>query len=77
MVGHIPEPLDSIIFLLMRYWKILEIKVEISVGKRATLESTWLLRDSIEIPATFYVHGARINKLQVRKVIENSDVKQE
>ena len=27
MVGHIPEPLDSIIFLLMKYWRILEISV--------------------------------------------------
>ena len=28
MVGHIGEPLAKILFPLMKYWKILEIKVE-------------------------------------------------
>ena len=42
--------------------------------KRGAPAGTWVLEGSIEIPATFYVYGARINKL--RKVIKNADAKQ-
>ena len=38
----------------MKCWKKIEIKVE----KRAAPGGTWVL--VIEIPATFYVYGARI-----------------
>ena len=76
MVGHIPDALTKILFLLMKCCKVLEIKVEISGEKRAAPEGTWVLGDGIEIPATFYVYGARIHKLRVRKVIKNSDADQ-
>ena len=42
-VGQIPEPLVKIIFPPMKYWKLLEIKVELSGKKRATPEGTWVL----------------------------------
>ena len=59
MIGHISEPLAKILFPLMKCCKILEIKVEISGEKRG---------GGIEIPAIFYVYGAIIHKLQVKKV---------
>ena len=30
----------------------------------------------IKIPATFYIYGARIQKIRVRKVIKNADSEQ-
>ena len=75
MVGHIPEPLAKILFPLMKCCKMLEIKVE-KRGKRAAFEGTWVLGGSIEIPDTFYVYGARIHKLHIRKVIKNADAEQ-
>ena len=39
--------------------------------KRAAPEGTWVLGGSMEIPATFYVYGARI-----KKVIKNADAEQ-
>ena len=71
MVGHIPEPVAKILFPRTKCWKILEIKVEISGEKRSSPEGAWVLGDSVEIPATFYIYGARIHKLHVRKVIKN------
>ena len=44
--------------------------------KRDTPTGTWALGSDLEIPATFYVYGARIHKLHVRKVIKNADAKQ-
>ena len=76
MVGHIPEPLPKIPFPLMKSWKKLEIKVEISEEKRAAPERNWVLGGDIEIPATFYVYEGRIHKLHVRKVILNAYAEQ-
>ena len=75
MVGHVPEPLSKIFFPLMKCLKILEIKVEILGEKRAASEGTWVLGGVVEIP-TFYVCGARIHKLHIRKVIKNADSEQ-
>ena len=35
-----------------------------------------MLGGGIEIPAIFYVYGARIHKLHIRKVIKNADAEQ-
>ena len=60
----------------MKCWKILEIKVEISRKKRAAPEGTWVLGGTMEIPATFYVYGARIKNAVIKKVIKNADAEQ-
>ena len=73
MVGNIPEPLAEILFPLMKCWKMLEIKVEILGEKRAAPEGTWVLGGVIQIPAIFYIYGARTHKLYVRKAIKNAD----
>ena len=70
MVGHIPEPLPKTLSPIMKCWKILEIKVEMSEEKRAATKDTWVLGGGVEIPAIFYVYRARIHKLHVRKVIQ-------
>ena len=44
--------------------------------KRATPEGTWVLEDGIEILATFYIYGAKIQKRHVRKMIQDADAKQ-
>ena len=44
--------------------------------KRAAPEGACVLGCGIEIPATFYVYGARIHKLHIRKVIKNVDSEQ-
>ena len=44
--------------------------------KRVAPEGTWVLRSGIEIPAKFYVYGAKIHKFHVRKVIKNKDAEQ-
>ena len=36
MIGQIPEPLAKILFPLMKCWKILEIKIEISGKKNSS-----------------------------------------
>ena len=41
--------------------------------KKAAPESTWVLGSNIEIPATFYVLGARIHKFHCKKFIKNAD----
>ena len=71
MVG--PESLAKILFPLMKCQKILEIKVGISGEKRAAPKGTWILGGGIEILTKFYVYGARIHNLHVRKVIKNAD----
>ena len=76
MIGHIPEPQAKILFPVMKCWKILEIKIEISGKKKTAPEGIWVLEGGIEIPATFYVYGARIHKPHVRKVIKNADAEQ-
>ena len=44
--------------------------------KRVAPEGTWVLWGGIEIPAKFYVYGAKIHKFHVRKVIKNKDAEQ-
>ena len=77
MFGHILEPLTEILFPLMKCWKIIEIKVEMSWEKRAAPDENWVLEGGIEIPATFYVYGARIHKLHVRKMLNKGKNKKE
>ena len=76
MVGYISEPLARILFPLMKCWKISEIIVEMSGEKRVAPEGTWVLWGGIEIPAKFYVYGAKTHKFHVRKVIKNKDAEQ-
>ena len=76
MVGHIPEPLAKVICPLLKSWKILEIKAKVSGEKRAAPEGTWVLGGGIEIPAVFYVYGAKCHKRLARKALQEADAKQ-
>ena len=73
MICHIPEPLAKIIFPLMKCWKILEIKIEISGEKTAAPVGTWMLGGGGEIPAALYVCETRVRKLHFKNVIKNAD----
>ena len=69
MFGHIPEPLAKIPFPLITCWEILDIKVSNILRKQSATEAAVK-----NLP--HFIFGARLHKLQVRKVIKNSYAEQ-
>ena len=71
IVGHIPEPLAKIIYLLMKSWKVYEITCIITGQSKKAPEGTWVLGGGIELPCRYFLYGPKISQKVYKRQIRN------
>ena len=71
IVGHVPEPLAKVLYPMMKKWMILSLKAKIDGEKRRAPEGMWVPGGGIEIPCTYKIFAAKINKHKICKIIKS------
>ena len=62
IAGHIPESLSEVLSPLMDCWMLVCITAIINAEHRQAPEGTWIPGGGIEIPGTYKIYSAKINK---------------
>ena len=68
-MGHIPESLIEVLAPLMDCWTIIRITAVIDAEHRRAPVGTRIPGGGIEIPCTYKIYSAKINKRTIRRNI--------
>ena len=74
IVGRIPESLSEVLSPLMDCSTIIRITAIIDAEHRRVPEGTWIPGEGIEIPCTYKIYSANINKRTIRRNIRAENV---
>ena len=72
-MGHIPESLSEVLSPSMDCWTIIRITAVIDNEHRRAPEGTWIPGGGIEIPCTYKIYSAKINKRTIRRNIRGAE----